>query len=262
MVNNVAKQNPKEQEVAEITKDLELTKIHNSVTEITSKFKYEIMRCIQCPILLECSYPKKRLEALKEEAKKIAEEVYEEEIELDNSAENILRAQNKRDLIYNDFIRDNSEKALGNDRCIFERREVIVALQKFVDAGYDISDPRAYMIIQELIGNMLISGRANKAFTNLGVLLKRNTPAGPIYYSNPMLKPKVEFSKLIMEATESLDRMLKSDTDQKMTKNFTDHLLKELRIREQKRGRVIDVKIIDSEDENGPEVYEEIDPDE
>ena len=232
-----------EEDTQEMSRDLDIKKIQKSVIEIISKFKYEIMRCINCPILLECSYPKKRLEKLKEEAKKVAEEVYEEEIELDNSAENILRAQNKRDLIYQDFIRDNADKHLGNDRCIFERKEIIISLQKFVDAGYDITDPRAYMIIQELVSNMLISGRANKTFSNLGVLLKRNTPAGPIYYSNPMLKPKIEFSKLIIEATESLDRMLKSDVNQKVAKTFTEHLMKELRIREQKKDKIIDVTI-------------------
>ena len=149
-----------------ISKDLDTKEIAEAVIEITSKFRYEIMRCIQCPILLECAYPKKRLESLKDKAKETADEVYEEEIELDNSTENVLRAQNKRDMIYNDYIRDNADKTIGNDRCVFERKEVLISLQKFVDAGYDITDPRAYIIIQELIGCMLISGRANKTFTN------------------------------------------------------------------------------------------------
>ncbi len=216
-------------------KDIATVKIHETVLEIVEKYKYEIMRCVNCPILMECQYPKKRLDTLKEAAKKISNEVYEEEIELDNSAENVLRAQNKRDYIYKQYLFDNAQGVLSNDRCVFERKEVLFALQKFVDAGYDITDPRAYLIISELIGNLLNSGRANKAFTSLGILLKKDTPAGPIYYQNPLLKVKIEFSKLIIEATETLDRILKSDENTKTELNFTQHLIKMLKIREQNK---------------------------
>lgn len=232
--------NMEKQELApEIAKDIEIQKTHQSVLDICDKFKYEIMRCINCPIILECTYPKRRLTPLKTEATKMSKDVYEEEIELDNSAENILRAQNKRDYVYNQFIKDNAHKNLLNDRCLYERKEILNALQKFVEAGYDIADPRVYLIVNELIGNILTSGRSNKAFTNLGVLLKKDTPAGPIYYSNPLLKVKVEFSKLIIEATEALDRILKSDETIKAEKNFTAHLLKQLGIRDKKKQAAI-----------------------
>jgi len=210
-------------------------KIDDTVIEITNKFKYEVMRCVNCPILMECRYPKKRLTKLKDKADKIANDIYEEEIELDDSADNTLRAQNKRDLTYKQYIENNAYEVLKDDRCIFEKREIIVALQKFVDAGYDITDPRSYIIINELVGNLLNSGRSNKAFTSLGILLKKETPAGPIYYENPLLKTKMMFSKLIIEATEALDRILKSDNQQKAEKNFTAHLLQALSIREAKK---------------------------
>jgi len=240
-----------ENEIAEpdIKKDIDLNKVNESVLAICDKFKYEIMRCVQCPIILECKYPKKRLDPLKEEAKKISKEVYEEEIELDESAENILRAQNKRDLVYQNFIKDNAMRKLQNDRCLYERKEVLNALQKFVDAGYDITDPRVYLIINELVGNILNSGRANKSFTSLGVLLRKDTSAGPIYYQNPLLKTKLEFSKLIIEATEALDRILKSDETQKADKSFTEHLIKELQIREKKKAKML--KSVTEAEENG-----------
>lgn len=209
--------------------------ISKTVVDITKKFEYEIMRCVNCPILMECRYPKKRLEKLREKAKQISEEIYEEEIELDDSADNTLRAQNKRDMIYKQYIENNAYDVLKNDRCIFEKKEILNNLQKFVDAGYDITDPRSYMILNELVGNLLNSGRANKAFTSLGVLLKKETPAGPIYYENPLLKTKMMFSKLIIEATEALDRILKSDDQQKAEKNFTAHLLQALNIREKRK---------------------------
>jgi len=236
---------------AEQTKDVAISKdeeklmelhvkIDKAVIEIVNKFKYEVMRCVNCPILMECRYPKKRLESLKEEAEKISEEIYKEEVELDESADNTLRAQNKRDLTYKQYIESHAYEVLKDDRCIFEKKEIIINLQKFVDAGYDITDPRSYIIINELVGNLLNSGRANKAFTSLGILLKKETPAGPIYYENPLLKTKMMFSKLIIEATEALDRILKSDTQQKAEKNFTAHLLQALSIRESKK--VIDVE--------------------
>ena len=121
-----------------VSQGLDTERIHRSVLDIVEKFRYEIMRCINCPIILECQYPKKRLITLKADAKSFSEDVYEEEIELDNSAENVLRAQNKRDYTYNQYIKDNAHKVLANDRCVFERGEVMNALQKFVDAGYDI----------------------------------------------------------------------------------------------------------------------------
>jgi len=236
---------------AEQTKDVAISKdeeklmelhvkIDKAVIEIVNKFKYEVMRCVNCPILMECRYPKKRLESLKEEAEKISEEIYKEEVELDESADNTLRAQNKRDLTYKQYIESHAYEVLKDDRCIFEKKEIIINLQKFVDAGYDITDPRSYIIINELVGNLLNSGRANKAFTSLGILLKKETPAGPIYYENPLLKTKMMFSKLIIEATEALDRILKSDTQQKAEKNFTAHLLQALSIRESKK--IIDVE--------------------
>ena len=49
------------------------------------------------------------------------------------------------------------------------------------------------------------------------------------------------FSKLIIEATEALDRMLKTDQDQKAEKTFTAHLLKQLRIREEKKKLQIEI---------------------
>ena len=215
------------------------SRISEAVVEISDKFKLEIMRCVNCPILMECKYPKKRLEALKEKATEISKAIYEEEIELDDSAENTLRAQNKRDATYKSYIESRAFDVLRNDRCVYEKAEVMKTLQKFVDAGYDISDPRAYLIISELVGNILNSGRANKAFTSLGVILKRETPAGPIYYENPLLRTKMKFSELIIMATEALDRMLKSDVDQKAERDFTTHLLKQLQI---KNSRIIDAQ--------------------
>lgn len=210
-------------------------KIDSTVIELTDKFKLELMRCVNCPVLMQCKYPQKRLEKLKDEAKKISEEIYLEEVELDDSADNTLRAQNKRDYIYKTYIENRAYSVLQNDRCIYEKQEILNILQKFVDAGYDITDPRSFLVIQELIGNILNSGRSNKAFTSLGVILKKETPAGPIYYQNPLLKTKMEFSKLIIEATEALDRMMKSDEVQKADKDFTQHLLKALKIREKKK---------------------------
>ena len=199
------------------------------------------MRCVKCPILLECSYPKKRLDKIRDQAEKIAKDIYDEELELDNSAENILRADQKRHHAYVSYMNTHCPKVLQNDRCLYERQEVLRALQKFVDAGYNISDPRCYMIISELVSNILISGRTNKAFTNLGVLLSKDTPGGPVYYQNPLLKVRAEYSKLIIETTEALDRMLKSDEEANNDKSFTAHLLKQLKIREKKKDKMLAV---------------------
>jgi hypothetical protein len=73
--------------------------------------------------------------------------------------------------------------------------------------------------------------------------LKKDTPAGPIYYENPLLKTKMNFSKLIIEATEALDRILKSDEDIKAEKSFTAHLLKALKLREKKQIETDDLLI-------------------
>lgn len=223
-----------------VKKDIaEVEKIDKTVLQICSKFKYEIMRCVNCPIILECSYPAKRLEPLKAEAMKIADQIYEEELELDTSAENTLRAQEKREQTYKQYLMNNAFKQLQNDRCVFERQEILNSLQKFVDAGYDITDPRAYIIINELISNILNSGRMNKTFTNLGIILRKDTPMGPIYYPNPLLKSKSEFSKFIVEATQILDEILKSDEKTSKANDFTLHLIKELRIRERKKSKTI-----------------------
>ena len=106
------------------------TQIDNTVLEIVEKFKMEVMRCVNCPVLMECKYPKKRLETLREDAKKVSEDIYQEEIELDDSAENTLRAQNKRDQTYKNYIEARAYDVLKNDRCIFEKQEILKILQK------------------------------------------------------------------------------------------------------------------------------------
>ena len=218
--------------MANITKGVE-TAYHAAVVELCESLSPELMRCVKCPVVLECKYPKKSLKKLKDEAKSISDDIYDEELDLDNSAENTLRAQNKRSYVYKEYIRDNAERVLSNERCLYERKEILQALQKFVDAGYDITDPRVYMIIKELVSNILIAGRANKAFTSLGVILKKETAAGPVYYQNPLLNSKLSFSRLIVETTEVLDRILKSDEQEKTNKSFTQHLLNELKLRKQ-----------------------------
>lgn len=212
----------------DLLKDIDMKEIHATVIQICKKFKYDIMRCIQCPIVLECSYPKRRLDKLRGEAQTVANDIYEEEIELDQSAENLLRASVKKEDTYNQYLRAHAHTVLKNDRCVYEREDILTALQKFVDAGYNIADPRCFLIINELIGNLLNSGRANKTFSNLGVLLRKETPAGPIYYKNPLLDVKRDFSKLIVESTEALDRILKSDATHQNDKSFTTFLLKQL----------------------------------
>jgi len=240
-----------EKDITVAEKDITVTEgKKDEIVTVCNKFKNELMRCVNCPILMQCSHPKKRLEPLEEDAKKIAEEIYQEELELDDSADNTLRAQNKRDYVFKSYIESRAFDVLKNERCIFERKEVINILEKFVDAGYDLAEPRTSLVLNELIGNILNSGRANKTFTSLGVILKKETPSGPVYYQNPLLKTKMEFSKIIIEATEALDRMLKSDETQKTERSFTDHLLKSLKIRElakvkETKNKIIEV--IDSE---------------
>nr|MDD3106299.1 hypothetical protein [Bacilli bacterium] len=208
--------------------------ISKEITETDSKREiivakdFPIMQCINCPSVLECPYTRERLKALESEAKDISEDIYREEIELDDSADNSLRAQYKRDNVYKEYIKHNAPLVIANETCIYEKKEITTVLKKFVGAGYDLLDPRVHMIITELIGQLQISMRANKAFTTMGILLAKETPAGVIYYSNPLLKDKAIYSKLIIEATESLDRILKSDEKESLENDFTKHLLKTL----------------------------------
>jgi len=211
-------------------------KILGSVDTITKKFKYETMRCMKCPIVMECDHSVKHIEVLKEEAEMHGQAVYDEELELDRSAENVLRAQKRRQEIYDGYIRDNAGRTLAENRCIYEEQEILTSLEKFVDAGYDLADPRVYLIVNELISNILLAGRANKAFTNLGMVLRKDTPGGPVFYNNPVLRYRAEFSKMIMESTEALDRMLKSDESQNATAKFTEHMISMLNMRTKKKS--------------------------
>jgi len=221
------------QDTKSTTKKIKSYVAKDPVIELANKFDEEIMRCVNCPILMQCKHSKHKLKPLEADAKTISNDIYEEEIEMDESAENLLRAQMKRDASYKEYIQARAYDILKDERCIFEGREVISTIEKFTNSGYDLGDPRAFLIISELIGNLLNSGRANKAFTALGVILKKETPAGPVYYENPLLKTKMMFSKLIVEATEALDRILKSDEQVKSDKSFTDHLLTNLKLRKQ-----------------------------
>jgi hypothetical protein len=206
-------------------KDLELGKVAENVLEITRKMKYEIMRCVACPILRECSHPRKRLESLRAEAEQAGTDVYEEEIDLDNSKENQLRAARRKTQIIDAYIREHAHRILRDERCVFEKRDILSILQRFTDAGYDLSDPRAYIIVNELLSNLLQIGRTNKAFTNMGIVMRRETPAGIAQFVNPLMRYRTEQSKMIIEAVEALDRIMKSDKTKDSDVDFTKHIL-------------------------------------
>ena len=210
----------------------ELTKEEITINNILYAFKPNIMRCVKCPMVAECAQTKKNLEALQEKAHGYAEDVYEEEIELDDSADNAVRAQFRRDQVFNDYIEHYAGDILKDKTCIYEQQELLKIVGKFVNAGYNLNDPRAYIIITELLNNILIQGRTSKAFISLGIILRKDTPAGPIYYSNPILRERIAFSKLIVEATESLDRILKSDESAEIENDFTKLLINSIKKQE------------------------------
>ena len=72
--------------------------------------------------------------------------------------------------------------------------------------------------------------------------MRKDTPSGSVYYSNPLIKAKIEFSKLIMETTESLDRILKSDDRQDVSKTFTALLMKNLKLKKNSRKNIVKEK--------------------
>ena len=228
------------------------------IDQIYEKHKYETMRCLACPVLHECSYTKKRVEKVRAEAKEMTDKAYEEEITMDGSAENIIRAQQKRKIWYDQQVRANIPKELEGERCVFEKKEIIQTLGKFYNANYDFNDPRVTLLLQELVSNILNAGRISKAFTNQGVLLARETAAGPIYYANPLLKSRAEFSELVIKTAEVLDKILKSDEKVKSDKDFTAFLLSELQIREKQKNQVYEHKsVYDVNLETGEVIKEE-----
>ena len=236
-----------EKENEGLIKQENLTK---AVVDICHKHKYELMRCINCPTIKECIVTKPKLKKLLEQANEKATEMYEEEIAFDDTPENVLKAQNRRKIYYDNYVKTHVERYLGDIRCMYERKDIMGTLQRFVDANYDISDPRVYIIVNELISNILNSGRINKVFTEQGLLVTKSGQKGMYQTANPLIKNKVEFSKFIMEATEALDRILKSDEERRADNNFTSYLMKELKIRDKMKQKIKDSfekNIIDAE---------------
>lgn len=226
-------------DLQETTETKDLTIQEKQALQVLEQFELNYMQCIKCPIVTQCKYCKQKLKVLEDEAKDMAEDIYNEELELDNSMDNTLRAQYKRDQVYQDYMVHRAPEVLKNQNCVYEKKELRTVLLKFINTGYNLNDPRAHIIITELLNNILVVGRANKVFTKLGVILRKETPAGPVYYSNPILKDKIQFSKLIVEATESLDRILKSDESEEIENDFTKLLIKSIE-KQQKLGNVID----------------------
>ncbi len=230
------------------------------IDQIFEKHKYETMKCLNCPVLHECSYTKKRVEKVREEARKKSDAAYEEEVSMDSSAENIIRAQSKRKIWYDQYVRATLPKELEGERCVFEKKEIVQILGKFYNANYDFNDPRVYILLQELTSNILNVGRINKAFTSQGVLLGKESAGGIIYYANPLLKSRTEFSALVIKTVEILDRTLKSDEKVKSDKDFTSFLLAELQIREKQKNKVYEAeKIYDVDVETGEILQNTID---
>jgi len=214
-------------------------KISQCVVDITQKKKMEIMRCVRCPIVRECGFIKNKLGPVIEKGKALAVAIENEEKELDCTEVGKLKASQIADQAYDRYIRDHAYSVIKEERCIFERKEIMTNLQKFVDAGYNIADPRTFIILNELLNNILNSGRISKAFTGMGTFIRKDTADGTIYYPNRALETQVEISKFIIEATEALDRILKSDQQQAASKDFTEHIIMALGL---KQGQKVTVK--------------------
>jgi paraquat-inducible protein B len=222
------------------------------VNEIIEQNKYIIQKCIACNLVDDCPYTRKRLKKLKEEAETKAQEIYNEEIAFDSSAENLLKAESKRTIYFKEYIKTNARQLLEKERCFFEKRDVKNVLESFVNNNYKLSDPRAQIIVNELLSNIIQNSRINKTFAIEGMTLNRQTSAGIIKYQHPLISTKTEFSKMIVDAIDRLDKILKSDEDVKAENDFTAHLLKQLRMQEEpeKKRRIIeniDTTIIDAE---------------
>ena len=210
-------------------------KVKNAVLDITQKKTFEVMRCVKCPILKECPHTKEKLKALFDKAKQVAEAIYQEEIELDETKFGELKASQLRDQVIDRYVEDHSYEVLKNERCIYERKELMTNLQKFVDSNYDVSDPRIYIILNELMNNILNSGRLSKAFTSMGLMYRKETPDGVIWLPNPSIKFQQEISAFIIEAIEALDRIVKSDEEKMIAKDFSEHIIKALRLSPRQR---------------------------
>jgi len=261
---NMANEVVEQRTVPKIMATIKLDKSH-PIDQIYEKNKYETMKCLSCPILHECSYTKKRVEKVRDNAKSMSDKAFDEEIAMDSSAENVIRAQGKRKIWYDQQVRATLPKELEGERCVFEKKEIVQILGKFYNANYDFNDPRVHILLQELVSNILNVGRINKAFTTQGVLLGRESAGGPVYYANPLLKARAEFSELVIKTSEVLDKMLKSDEQVKSDRDFTSFLLSELQLRErQKKQAYVDKRVYDVDGNTG-ELIEgklEKDPDE
>lgn len=202
--------------------------------KIFKKLRNQVMKCSACSIVSDCKFPKSKIDTLKEKAKEISEKFYEEELELDNTAENKFRAMLKKDEMYKTYLKEQAYTVLSQEKCIFERREIIDIVENFINAGYNLADPRTSVIVTELIGNVLNSGRINRIFTSMGLVLRKESASGTVYYAHPLLGAKKEFSKLITESMQTLDQILKSDESSRTDNTFTSYLLTELKHRVQK----------------------------
>ena len=229
--------------------DNQLVKTDNKqiIQKFTDKFKYDFNRCLVCPILNDCQYTQQKIKTIREQATKTSEQVYQDEISFDGSSENILKAQNKRKVFYDTFLRNNSETLLKDERCQYERKEVENLLKIFLEANYNILDPRAKIILDDLITNALQIGRMNKSFSSLGLTLQKQTTSGIILYEHPLLKARGEYSKLVLNAIDTLDKMLKSDLDKKAENDFTSHLMKQLRDKSASKAKDRVIEFVDSD---------------
>jgi hypothetical protein len=201
----------------------------NPINKIMISFESQLMRCTNCIAVTDCPYAKIKIDSLKQDAKRISDDIYEEELELDDSKDNAFRAEIKRDEVYMDYLRRNSTKVLKDEKCKYEKDEILEVLQTFVNAKYDLDDPRAMIIIKELIGNLLNSNRTNRAFASMGLALSKQTAGGTVYYANPLLKDRQNFSAIVTEGIQALDSILKSDETQKSENTFTAFLMERIR---------------------------------
>jgi hypothetical protein len=209
--------------------------VREEIGVVVKKYSLNTQLCYMCPIVSSCVHTKDKVELANREASAAAEAAFSEKSMMDSSPEGLLKAHDvKRDTL-RVALKQKTQELLKDERCIFERQAIMDVLQSFSSGRYDITEPRTSLVLNQIIDNIIHSGRISKIFTDTGLLLSKRDPHGNVtFYANPLLEYKTKFSKIILDAIEMLDNMLKSDIKMEQDLDYTRHLIQQLRMEEAK----------------------------
>lgn len=164
----------------------------------------EIANCNNCKYNRVCPIPRKRFPNLKQEARQWFNENILNNTQYKDDRKWVSETEKSFELVHWPVYL--SENLTG--KCEYELVE-IARLERMITGRYDLTDPKIFLMTREIMKLLLHAYRCDLILSFQGMHIRAMGKHGPYEILNPIMTERQEYSKLIIDSLEKLDRMIK-----------------------------------------------------